>query len=343
MRIKFTFVLSTVLLFLLCSYSSYATVYRVNNTLPTDKGQKIFNSLLEAHNEIDVAAGDTLMVEGSATTYAGLTMTKQLVIIGPGYFLTDNPQTQANPVQAVVQNITVEPTASGSVLMGLTFAPSSSAYTPYVNANNVIIMRCYMPNPIVLIGQLMNIQIIQSYFVGNALSISSSAYNFTGLAFKNNIVGGGVNISSTNQMQRIFAAVEHNIFLGTNITLTTSSFRNNIVVNRNATVNVSSNTIQNNLVSNTQIPAGNGNQTYSESQLFVGPAGASPDGQYKLKENSPYLTAGFGSTQPGIYGGNQPYMLSGMPPIPSIYEFNAESFGSRQNGLPVSIKARANQ
>ena len=82
---------------------------------------------------------------------------------------------------------------------------------------------------------------------------------------------------------------------------------------------------------------------YNAGNLFVGATGNSPDGQYKLKSASPYLTAGYNGTQPGVFGGTQAYVLSGLPPVPSIYEFTADAFGSKQNGLSINIKVKANQ
>jgi hypothetical protein len=36
------------------------------------------------------SSGDTLLVAGSVTSYGTALLTKQLKIVGPGYFLTEN-------------------------------------------------------------------------------------------------------------------------------------------------------------------------------------------------------------------------------------------------------------
>ncbi len=210
MKLKSTYLLVVVSLFF-CT-SLFANVFRVNNTLTTDKAQKIFQAIQEAHDDTEVVAGDTLMIEGTATTYDNVTLIKRLVLIGPGYLLAQNPQTQANGAQAVVLDITIEAAASGSILMGLTFANTSNTYTPYIKANNVIVMRCYLPSPVLIIGEVVNAQILQNYFVRNALDINSNTYTFTGVILRNNIVGGAINIASSTNSQRVFSAVEHNIF-----------------------------------------------------------------------------------------------------------------------------------
>ena len=320
----------------------FSNVFRVNNTLTTDPAQKLFKTLKEAHDATTVVAGDTLLIEGTTITHPDLIMTKPLVLIGTGYLLTANPQTQYNNVQSVVSRITIKPEAAGTILVGLTFSNDYSTYAPFIQANNVIIMRCLIPNTLYLSGDVNNVQIIQNFFQGGGINIDYSTDKFTNVVLKNNVISNAVSITSTSTYQRLFSAVENNIFLGT-VTLTASTFRNNIISTTLTAVNISSGFIQNNLVSNSQIPSGNGNQTYDATKLFVGATGNSADGQYKLKDNSPYLTAGYNGVQPGIFGGSMPYVLSGMPPVPSIYELNADGFGSKQSGLQVTIKAKANQ
>ncbi|WP_315817687.1 hypothetical protein [Paraflavitalea speifideaquila] len=57
-----------------------------------------FTTFLAAVNDPNVLAGDTLYLEPSATNYAtgGVTISKRLVVIGPGYFL--NPANTTTPV-----------------------------------------------------------------------------------------------------------------------------------------------------------------------------------------------------------------------------------------------------
>lgn len=335
----------TLLLFLtamLFMPSVRSNTFRVNNTLTTDPAQKLFKTLPEAHDAGIVLAGDTLLIESTSVVHPAFTITKPLVLIGTGYLLTENPQTQSNAATATVSRINIKPSAAGTILIGLTFSDHYAENAPYVEASNVVVMRCFIPNTLYLIGDINNVQILQNFFLEGGIANYYAADRFTNVVLKNNFISYGINITSYSSNQRTFAAVEHNIFQGS-VILTTSVFRSNIITGNNAVVTVSSAQVQNNLVSNNQLPAANGNQTYNATQLFVGATGNSTDGQYKLKSNSPYLTAGYNNSQPGIYGGNMPYVLSGMPPIPAIYELVADGFGSKQNGLQVTIKAKVNQ
>ncbi|MDJ1497640.1 hypothetical protein QNI19_32170 [Cytophagaceae bacterium DM2B3-1] len=328
--------------FIICvlfSTEVYATVFRVNNNLTTNKNQRIFSSIQEANDDQTTVSGDTLMIEGSVKVYENASLTKRLTLIGTGYFITLNPQTQANSVEAVVSQITIK--AKGTVLIGLNFSNNSSYNAPYIEASDVIVMRCYLPNTLYLAANVENVQIIQNYFNRVGIGYTSSYISFAGIVLRNNIITGDVSIASNQDNQRSFGVVENNIFTSTLI-LTANFFRNNIISSTANTITITSGTIENNLFRQAgKAPSANGNQIYDETKLFVGSA-ASPDGQYRLKTDSPYKTSGIGGTEPGVFGGAQPYILSGLPPIPSIYEFTAESFVSKQTGLKVKLKAKAN-
>lgn len=331
--------LSTILL-LLFTIVAHANIFRVNSSLATDVSQKLFKTINEANSNASVLAGDTLMIESSPIAYANATITKPLVLIGPGYFLTQNPQTQADGSLAIVQEIDISATGSGSVLEGLSFSSGYFSNVPHLKANNVIITRCYLLNPIQIDATVSNITISQNYSVLSAVTIGYFSNTSTGMILKNNFIGGDIDVESGSEYQRIFSSVENNIF-GGKVNLTTTTFRSNIITSSSATITVTSANIQNNLTAGGQLTSiGSGNITYTSSSLFVGATGNSTDGQYKLQPT--YIASGYNGTQPGLFGGTQPYVLSGIPPVPSIYEFMADDAANKQTGLPVSIKVKVN-
>ena len=77
-----------------------AKIWRVNNRsgMAAD-----FTTAQAAHN--GSTAGDTVYFEPSATTYGDLTATKKLILVGPGYFLNENPETQANLTNAILGSV----------------------------------------------------------------------------------------------------------------------------------------------------------------------------------------------------------------------------------------------
>lgn len=78
-----------------------------------------------------------------------------------------------------------------------------------------------------------------------------------------------------------------------------------------------------------------------ENNIFLGSDNNSTDGQYQLKENSPAKNAGEDGVDLGAFGGPDPYVLSGVPSIPVIYQLNVSGFSNDEDKLPVSIKAKS--
>ena len=86
----------------------------------------------------------------------------------------------------------------------------------------------------------------------------------------------------------------------------------------------------------------NNNQAnVSEASLFLGALTESTDGKWQLKAGSPAIGAGEGGVDCGAFGGPQPYILSGLPVGPVIYELNVSSYSTEDNKLPVTIKVKS--
>jgi hypothetical protein len=66
-----------------------------------------------------------------------------------------------------------------------------------------------------------------------------------------------------------------------------------------------------------------------------------PDNNWLLNPEGPASGAGENSIDCGMFGGVTPYVLSGMAPIPRIYEADVPISGSAASGLPVTIKVKS--
>ena len=127
-----------------------------------------------------------------------------------------------------------------------------------------------------------------------------------------------------------------------------------IVYNSNVTNNImyrgtfegTGNLSSNNISNGTQFGTTDGNQSSVDmTTVFLGTG--SYDNFFKLKTGSPAIAAGYGSTQQvpvdaGMYGGSTPYVLSGIPAIPSIYYFKNQPVGSNSDPIDVQVKVRSN-
>ena len=97
------------------------------------------------------------------------------------------------------------------------------------------------------------------------------------------------------------------------------------------------------------IPAGNNNlniqNNYSLDSVFVGygtQGSFSNDSRWVLRANSPAKGTGIGGTDMGMFGGTNPYKLSGMPGIPAFYKLTAPSATTSTNPYTLTFSVRSN-
>jgi hypothetical protein len=318
------YLLTLSLLFSLSIGSASATIFRVNNGLTENISGRLFTEIKTAHDHISVKNGDTLRVEGSEKVYLPFICIKQLVIIGPGYFLGDN-----NGVNSVVASAKVgdglrfRDGSQGSYFIGM----ETTGANFQLETSNIYVVRCKA-----------------AYLVFNRASNCKVVMSYIGIISGYN--SANINISITNcvidsdDSEIPYANYDNNILIGKPYVwkFSAGTFRNNILIERDAKVDIKSPNIQNNLAQNGQFGTDNGNQIYEPADLFIG--GTSSDGKYQIKATSKFTKAGYNGTQPGIFGGSEPYVLSGVPPIPIIYDLNVPGTGSAATGLNINVKIR---
>lgn len=297
---KTTVALLFSLAFLAISLNAFPTVLRVNNT----PGLNVpYATLTAAYNA--AVNGDTIYMEGTTYDYGTLSVYKRLVIIGTGYYLSQNPETQANVNPSSMGNLFFYAGSSGSMVMGLTITSTvnfmAALQDMRIKRNNI----GYLYNN----GGATNTYIEQNMF-------NTVNGQFNNSLFRNNYCYSGTLSSNNNTL-----FVHNNVFYA--VTCTMVQFRNNILF---GPCSFSNSDIFNNVCSSTQVPAGNGNQlNVNMENVFVCYSNCtafSPDARYQLKAGSPAIGAGANGEDCGMFGGTEPYVLSGMPPVPAIYNFN---------------------
>ncbi len=317
-----------------------AKIWRVDNNGGSPGN---FTTAQAAHDAAAVLVNDTLYFNGSGTSYGPLTMTKRLYVFGPGFFLTQNPQTQAAPDGAYLDQLRVDPSAAGSIITGMTM------YRAFLFASNTLFKRNYVASGThaVVIGDAG--QFVGTYTPANVLCIQN--YATTGSGYRALWVFGGCsNIIVTNNLfysgnvgyDAVYALssmiFSNNVLYG-NVTTTSTDLTNNYLYGGN-TVGGIGNSYHNNICDGTQFPAGNGNiQSQPIANVCVNTG--SSDGVYVLKAGSPAIGSGVGGVDMGMFGGSDPYVLSGLPAIPAIWSISAPSSGSGASGLQVNIKAKS--
>lgn len=301
---------------------------------------------------VDAAVnGDIIIVQGSGTNYGDIIVTKRLTIMGPGYFLNQNPQTQAVLATAKLNSIYFKNGSSGSILEGMDVVGYTSSlgyglqcglgvvtnfsikidsssvhcisnfwsqWIQISNSTGTIIKSCY-GNAIVAYIDISDLLIENSIF---ASAFFDNAYVKNSLFYYGLDGNGQACVNNCLFKNNIISTQPGNFLFGT------SSFTNNIFTADPLGTNVG-----NNLVNIDPVT------------LFVGfpnQGGNSLDGKFRLKSNSPAIGAGEGGVDIGPFGGSSPYSLSGISLHPNIWFVNMPTIGTSGGGLQVQVKVNAN-
>ncbi len=317
--------------FIFClTVTGYSKIWTVDNNVGATWANfaRVDTALKYANNY------DTVYVMGSTTVYNDITITKPVVIIGPGYFLDQNAPVPINGGVAAINYITIQ--RSDVLIIGMqNYSLSINASTTISNVN---IRRCYIQNSI-SISNGSNYEITQNYIGGNISWTYDQVKNIR-------ISGNRVNniTEDGNQLLSNGVIISNNIIFGS-ITTGCEMIFNNIfmITSASPVINGKNNSASNNMCRGTQLPAGNGNLLNVNLDYDVYITSTSTDGKYQLAQGSPAIGAGLNGVDMGMYAGAYPYIPSGLPPMPFIYQLSATPAGTAQSGIPVSFKAKSSR
>lgn len=324
-------------MFMLClALSAGAMIWHVNN-VPSMSAD--FTDIPAAIAATEVVDGDTLYIYGSPLAYTNAQVNKQLTLIGPGYFLGENQGLQHNPTPATISQLTLASGAAGSVVAGLQIAymevldvncvvQRDLITRMYVAAANCMVLQCYISTP-------------------DTYTIALQAVSAPNLLLANSFVGYGPAGWSVN-MDDNCGGVVYNCVIKGSIRLRDAEVYNCIVFSNqygweygwDMNANCS---FHNNVFGYmyswdwTNYVSGTSNVCNTGDQIFMGTV--STDAQWQLCPGSPAHAYGVGGTDCGMFGGQTPYKLSGIPAIPTIYQFFAPATGFT---IPIELRARSN-
>jgi hypothetical protein len=300
-----------------------------------------FKTLQEALDGTN--SGDTLYVEPSSTSYGDLTLTKNRTLIGNGYFLDQNIEAQWNKLPSMLENVTFSEGSSGSQLIGFQCNVNIN-----INVSNIIIRRNYVTRDVILsqvTDPISKIILSENYFnrgfsmtgsfhdiiiKNNILILSQTEYGYPG-DFYGTVDGNGI------FMNNVIIGVFVPYVRGSILSLKNFYVQNNILTSCNVIFEAC--VLSNNIASDASFGDQNGNrQNIDLSTVFL--YSGSADGQYQLKEGSPAIGAGYAGVDCGAFGGDTPYVLSGIPPIPAIYHFG---IGSRNGQNIITLKVKSHK
>ena len=316
---------------LMATLQAQAKIWRVKNfcTAVAD-----FTTAQAAHD--GASAGDTIYFESSLISYGDLTCTKKLILVGTGYFLNENPETQSKVLPATLNNVTFSNGSANSCIMGFIITSKVdisssnikvtrnhciSFFEIFDYASSIIISDNYLLGDLMIRDYCSDILVLNNIFPGPAAHFNyvTSEMNSSCIILNNHFVDGGC----------IWGMGVYNSQIHNNI-MTGGYFQGN------------NNIYTHNIGSGDQFGTANNNQSnIADSLLFVCTTscpGYSTDGKWQLKAGSPAVGAGWGGADCGAFGGDVPYVLSGLPNIPAIYYYGNACIG---NQLNVDLKVKS--
>ena len=329
------FTLSIMVCFIVSSLS--ARIWTLDNT-PGNTAADFTNF----QDAVDAAqSGDSIYVQGSAIAYGHLGINKKVAIFGPGYFLSENDSTQVNKNPAMTSYITFGSGSEGSLITGMslrnilriTATDSIKVFRNHIR----VTFGAYM----ILLSSSTNCVIMQNYIQstydsGHGISLTTSANNNL---IKNNIFdllgSGPVSILMASSCYNNI--VQNNVLNG-NLQVYNSEISNNILLF--GSYSGTGNMLMNNMCNGTQFEDLGENNLIEIDMETVFVDTGSTDGQWQIKTNGPAVGTGTNGTDMGMFGGNDPYILSGIPPLPTIYEFYGTNAGATTFPVQIKIKAR---
>ncbi len=345
--------LSFLLAFVFIALAADARIWRVNNNVGINAD---FTTFFDAVNSSTVVAGDTLYFEPSTTDYQtnSVNVTKRLVMIGPGYFLDPsnafspgNPGLQVTTADVRIGFFRLEAGAAGSKFIGLSIVGGV-----YLNATSDIVFERSIFGGYVQFeaGTVNNVSFRKNFFYGNALG-NAAGVTITNFVCENNLFynNGHVNLDRLTGTGNIFR--NNSVLNGSNGFVLVNCYVANNVFGTFSVSTLTNSTVKNNFFQANQPLSGTAtNNVVSQdmADVFVGGTTGSFDSRLALKAGSPAIGAGLTvgavvSPNCGAYGGPDPYKLSGIPNIPTIYSLTVPtSIPSGTATMNVTFSTRNN-
>lgn len=306
--------------------TAQATVLRVSNVTNSGAPYSNIPAAIEA-----AVNGDTIMVDGSPDKYLEVTGTTgtlninvRVVLMGPGYLLTQNGvQSNGDLTAEISRNIKISEGAAGTIIQGVNLTGTEID----IQVPNVVITRCKVDGGLYISSNATNCVLHQNLFtnyVGRSNYNNYVAYN---AQVTNNIFMHDSNSSSGILRGFNESTIAYNTFTKAKISSTGSA----VLLN-----NMTGCTIEHNVLFSPE-------QTLDNNTMAD---------NYWGGDESPYQdcttdlevrdanTAGIGNELMGrgAFSGDDPYVISGIPAGPVIQDITVPTTVEQGGTLNVTIK-----
>lgn len=304
--------------------NSMAKVITVNNRL--DLAVADFPSLQTAYD--NASAGDTLLVYPSETTYAGIDISKKVILIGSGFTSTANM-----PATKISGTVNFLAGSDGSVIESF----GDDFTITVTSANSITISKNSFKN--IIIDNSFSTLLLGNAMYGKSYTNLTSIVIIKGNSLVeaiSNIISGSSNYNNQFNISRAITIESASaINIANCIVVCGTALQGGTVNSRNSLIYGW--VYECNLSLNYSITRGIDNYT-DFFNFFVG----FNTSNFHLASGSPASGTGENGTDMGIYDGDTPFVDGGYPSIPIIYQLDVPLIGSQRDGINVTIKAKSN-
>jgi hypothetical protein len=339
-------------LFFVSIFCAFYLFLSAQNIINVSKDLRLPDTYTSLQSAVDVAsAGDTIHVHPHGLEYGNATITKKLVIIGSGYNIDE--QDDSLGIRTFTENsklgtISYNAGSDSSVIMGCEIGTLNlNDPVKYVKVLRNVVnsgIRLWGADSITINGcYIVGYIYYQSYYYASIRMYNTSQGNIC----TNNLL---TNVSTYNRSiivnENSSALVQRNIMLAPTNEIDYSTVVDNVI--RGGTMTSLNSVVTNNVfMANLTQYAGDNLIDQGSSGIFVGYPDQltySFDSRWMLAPGSPAIGYAFDGGDCGIYGGDHPYKLSGVPAVPLIYELTPVNNVIIENdSLHINIKIRSEQ
>lgn len=318
-----------------------ATILRVSNVNGSTAPYSTIQAAQDAANE-----GDTIMVDGSNTRYGLTEVKKQLVFIGPGFWINENGLVQESAPMAIAEFL-IHPGAAGTVIEGFTFKYEMTQLLT-INANGCVVRRCYFWNHGGYIAIRFSRDKVDGVYTGsnptggvihqNFFADCGITASFLQGETESNMDGTMTNVQITNNIFLKNDGTEYDInnfsncYIAYNTMIGSGSWKNF------STVHAS--TIEHNIIKDAYVKYGNigikdNNEWDDNIEVGVADKAIAYQTDKDIRDLEQIKTY---SANYGAFAGDSPYVLSGIPAAPVIEDLVVPTTVEAGSKMNVTIK-----
>lgn len=273
-----------------------------------------YSTIAQAH---DVAAdGDTIFIEGSPNgydVYAGIPITKRLVLIGPGYMLLENGIMEDGADAASLGKINIQ--VQGVHVYGLTLG------TVNIEASDVVVSRCITGD--IWLNKKSRCIIHQNHIMGGLYGTNKGSFDGAAAyaSITNNIFDNNTIPNYANFRRFISSTIKYNTWI------------NNLgAPNHFIFSDLDECTVENNILPkafvSTESNHGENNYVFDET----------PFTNKKTEVDIKNTELSFSQGKYGAFSGDDPYVISGIPAGAIIQDVTIPASVEQDKNLKVTVK-----